>query len=104
MGLSTSNLILSVQGRIEVNEPIVDFRITGVLFIVDRRFADFSSYFHCTCQVEADGPFADFYIWNSGLKSTSGLPEPAQLNSATALPSSYIFLAFYIEVGGRRRL
>ena len=41
--MPTLDLFLSIQGRFEVDEPNADFSIPAVLFIVDRRFAKFSS-------------------------------------------------------------
>ena len=89
--LSTSNFSMVVQDRLEVGEPNAEFGIVCALFIVGRRFADFSSSFHCTGQIEANGPFVDFYIRNSGLKLASGLPTSGCLKPIERLPTLEFF-------------
>ena len=42
--MPTSNFVLTVQARIEVGEPNVDFSILAVLFIVSRGNVDFKFF------------------------------------------------------------
>ena len=80
-----------VQDKLEVDEPNANFKIVCALFIVDRRFANFNSSFSLLGQVEAIGPFVDFYVQNSGLKSASDLPTSGCLKPIEGLPTLEVF-------------